>query len=116
MVYKNVSQSLTNTNLYHIILSQIKLGRFLLIKYCFCDSESDILMTDGRCICLHYIMQKGLVTCIKIGKAIAEHEFHCNNICNDCIYEEEKNEKIFNCYFNCIYDVFYRNNDGCLQG
>ena len=62
------------------------------MKCCFCNSESDILMTDGRCICLHCAEQKGLVTCTREGKVIAEPEFHCDNICNDCIYADEKDE------------------------
>ena len=62
------------------------------MKCCFCNSESDVLMTDGRCVCLHCIEQKKLVTCTKSGKVIADAEFHCDYICNDCIYTEEENE------------------------
>ena len=60
------------------------------MKCCFCDSESDILMTDGRCICLHCATERDLVTCTKKGKVIADTKFHCDNICNDCIYVEEE--------------------------
>ena len=48
------------------------------MKCCFCNGESDILMTDGRCICLHCAEQKGLVTCTKRGKVVADPEFHCD--------------------------------------
>ena len=47
-------------------------------------------MTDGRCICLHCAEHKDLVICTKKGKAIADFKFHCDNICNDCIYTEEE--------------------------
>lgn len=58
------------------------------MKCCFCNEESDILMIDGRCICLHCAAQKGLVTCAELGKIVADPEFHCDNICSDCIYGE----------------------------
>lgn len=60
------------------------------MKCCFCNATSDTLMTDGRCICLHCAEQKSLVNCIKLGKVIADPKFHCDFICNDCIYEEEE--------------------------
>lgn len=60
------------------------------MKCCFCNSESNVLMTDGRCICLHCAESRGLVTCTKEGKVIADPKFHCDNICNDCIYQEEE--------------------------
>ena len=60
------------------------------MKCCFCNSESDVLMTDGKCICFHCAEQRGLVTCTKKGKVIADPEFRCDYICNDCVYEEEE--------------------------
>jgi len=59
------------------------------MKCYFCNSESDILTTDGRCICSRCTEQRGLVVCLKKGMVIANPEFHCDNICNDCIYEED---------------------------
>ena len=60
------------------------------MKCCFCNSDNVVLMTDGRYICRHCAEEKELVTCPEIGKVIADPNFHCDNICNDCIYEEEK--------------------------
>ena len=60
------------------------------MKCCFCNSESDVLMTDGKYICRQCAEQKCLVTCTKSGKVVADPIFHCDNICNDCIYEEKR--------------------------
>ena len=60
------------------------------MKCCFCNNESDILMTDGRSICLHCAETKGLVICSKMGKVIADTKFHCDYVCNDCVYMEDK--------------------------
>ncbi len=60
------------------------------MKCCFCNSEGDILMTDGKGICHQCAEKKGLVICTKNGKVIADPKFHCDFICNDCIYEEER--------------------------
>ena len=59
------------------------------MKCCFCNGEGDILMTDGKSTCHQCAEKKGLTICTKLGKAIADPKFHCDNICNDCIYVEE---------------------------
>ena len=59
------------------------------MKCWFCNCEGDVLMTDGKSVCLKCAEQKGLTTCTKLGKVVADPNFHCDNICNDCIYGEE---------------------------
>ncbi len=59
------------------------------MKCCFCNGRGDILTTDGKNICCHCAEKKGFTICTKSGKAIADPDFHCDFICNDCIYKEE---------------------------
>lgn len=60
---------------------------------CFkCNEKADVLTTDSLPICLHCAEQEGYIVCPETGKVIADQNFHCDNICNDCIWKEkEKN-------------------------
>ena len=62
------------------------------MRCCFCNSKTDILMTDGQYICVNCAEEKKLVICPELGKVIADSKFCCDHICNDCIYKEEENE------------------------
>lgn len=62
------------------------------MECCFCSSKNVVLMTNGKYICLQCAEKKGLATCTKHGQVIADPEFHCDYICNDCIYTEEENK------------------------
>ena len=60
------------------------------MECCFCNSTNVVLTTSGKYICCQCAEQKGLITCTKEGKVIDDPNFHCDNICNDCIYKEEE--------------------------
>ena len=60
------------------------------MKCCFCNNDGEVLMTDGKYICRQCAERKRLATCTKLGKVVADPTFHCDNICNDCIYMEEE--------------------------
>lgn len=59
------------------------------MKCYYCNSEDTFLMTNCEYICHHCADERHLVTCTKLGKVIADPEFYCDYVCNDCIYEEE---------------------------
>ncbi len=59
------------------------------MKCCFCNGDGKMLTTTSQYICYQCVEKMKLVTCTKIGKVIISPEFQCDNICNDCIYEEE---------------------------
>ncbi len=60
------------------------------MKCYFCNNDAEILTTDGKNICRHCAEEKNFTVCTKLGKVIADKNFHCDIICNDCIYEEDK--------------------------
>ena len=56
-----------------------------------CDCKTDLLTTDGKAICPSCAEKEGLVVCSDLGKVIADKNFQCDRICNDCIYKEDNN-------------------------
>lgn len=60
------------------------------MKCCFCNGDGELLMTNGKSICHNCAEKKNLVICTKTGKVVADFNFHCDNICNDCIYTEDE--------------------------
>ena len=57
---------------------------------CYCNSNETIMMSNGKHICYHCAEEKGLVTCLEKGIVIADTNFYCDKICNDCIYKGEE--------------------------
>lgn len=57
---------------------------------CFkCGKNTDIfLTTSGLPICLQCAENEGYVVCTESGQVIADKNFHCDHICNDCIWKE----------------------------
>lgn len=59
---------------------------------CFkCGEKTDTVTTNNQPICLHCAEQEGYIVCTDKGKVIADKNFECDKICNDCIWKVEKN-------------------------
>lgn len=60
-----------------------------------CNNSADLLTSDGKSICRSCAEKCGYAICSELGKVIVNKDFHCNNMCNDCIYSESiKNGRI----------------------
>ena len=54
-----------------------------------CGCKADLFTTSGETICRSCAEKESFVICLKLGKVIVDKNFHCDNLCNDCIYKEE---------------------------
>ena len=56
----------------------------------YCEKITDCLTNQDTPICRQCADKKGFPLCTKLGKYIEDNTFICNQICNGCIYEEER--------------------------
>lgn len=57
-----------------------------------CGNNADLLTVDGEIICHNCAEKEGYTICLELGKVISDKNFHCDNICNDCIYKDNDKE------------------------
>lgn len=56
------------------------------MKCVYCRQNTEYLSTLDEPICIHCAERKGLTLCTELGKYVADSDFTCDLICNDCIY------------------------------
>lgn len=56
------------------------------MKCAYCGTKTDYFTTTDTPICHNCAEEKSFQLCIDLGKYIEYENFHCDNICNDCIH------------------------------
>lgn len=56
------------------------------MKCTYCGKETEFLTTVDKPICYYCAEKARFSLCTEVGKYIADSNFVCDHICNDCVY------------------------------
>ena len=60
------------------------------MKCSICGQEADLLTVNDDAICEQCAEKAEYVVCARRGKVIADSNFYCDRMCDDCVWKDEK--------------------------